>query len=123
MATELSVQIWIHLISIIPAVVLGIVQSILPKGTSTHRAIGRTWVTLMLVASISSFWIQRVGFSWIHGLSVITIVSVIAGLLYARMGNRRAHVRCMAGAFLGSIGAGIGAVSPGRFLHSLLFGA
>jgi uncharacterized membrane protein len=122
MTTQLPAQIWLHLLSILPAIALGIAQLILPKGTSTHRAVGRTWVILMLTTSISSFWIQRVGFSWIHGLSVVTIVSVIAGLVYARTGNRRAHVGCMLGAFLGSLGAGIGAVSPGRFLHSVLFG-
>ncbi len=123
MATELSPQIGLHLVTVIPAIALGIVQWALPKGTSAHRAMGRIWVVLMLAAAISSFWIQRDGFSWIHGLSIVTVVSVVAGLVYARQGNRWAHLGCMIGAFVGALGAGIGALlTPGRFLHALLLG-
>lgn len=72
-------------------------------------------------ASVTSFWIQRAGLSWIHGLSVVTIVSVLGGIYYARQGQQRAHGMCMIGAFLGSLGAGLRALAPGRLLHSLLF--
>ncbi|MSQ73330.1 MAG: DUF2306 domain-containing protein [Betaproteobacteria bacterium] len=118
---ELSPQITLHLATVVPAIVLGIVQLAMPKGTAVHRVIGRIWVTLILAAAISSFWIQRGGFSWIHGLSVVTLVSVVAGVVFARLGNVRAHRGCMMGAFAGAIGAGIGALTPGRFLHGLLF--
>jgi uncharacterized membrane protein len=78
----------------------------------------------MLVAAISSFWIRRDGFSWIHGLSAFTIFSVCAGVYCARRGRRRAHLGWMTGAFLGSVGAGVGAVAgPGRMLHVLMFPA
>lgn len=121
MATELSPQIALHLGTVITAIVLGAVQLALPKGTSRHRAMGRVWAVLMLAAAVSSFWIRRDGYSWIHGLSMVTIVSVGAGVAFARLGLRRAHVDCMIGAFSGAIGAGVGALAPGRFLHALLF--
>jgi uncharacterized membrane protein len=122
MAAELSPQMAIHLATVIPAIALGAVQLSRPKGTAPHRLLGRVWVALMLVAAISSFWIRHNGFSWIHILSVVTLVSVVAGLAYARAGNRRAHLGCMIGAYSGSLGAGIGALAgPGRFLHTLMF--
>ena len=121
MATELSLQVGVHMVAVIPAIGLGVVQLAMPKGTRVHRVIGRIWAVFMLLAAISSFWIRRDGFSWIHGLSVLTVVSVVAGYFYARAGNRRKHAGWMIGAFLGSIGAGIGALAPGRFLHSVLF--
>lgn len=119
---DVAPQTWIHLASVAPAMALGIVQLAGAKGTPAHRALGRLWATLMLVASISSFWIQRHGFSWIHALSVVTITSVVMGGVYARQGQSRAHARCMIGALLGSVGAGIGAVAPGRLLHTMFFG-
>ena len=119
---DIPIQTWIHLGAILPAMVLGAVQFARAKGTPGHRWLGRLWAAIMLLAAITSFWIQRAGLSWIHGLSVVTIVSVMAGIFYARRARRRAHGLCMAGAFLGSLGAGIGALSPGRLLHALLFG-
>lgn len=115
-------QTLIHLASIVPALALGLIQVALPKGTPLHRQIGRLWAASMLLASLSSFWIQRHGLSWIHGLSIVTTVSVVLGVVYARQGRRRLHVYCMTGAFLGSVGAGIGALAPGRLLHTVLFG-
>ena len=45
------------------------------KGGTTHRTLGYLWVALMALTAISSFWIRGNGsFSWIHGLSVTTLV-------------------------------------------------
>jgi len=43
------------------AFALGVVQLSAPKGTLPHRAIGWLWVVLMLVISISAFWINELG--------------------------------------------------------------
>lgn len=120
--SEVSIQTLIHLAAIVPAMLLGVAQLAFAKGTARHRALGRVWAATMLLAAITSFWIQRTGLSWIHGLSVVTIVSVLAGIHYARRGRPRAHGMCMSGAFLGSLGAGVGALAPGRLLNALLFG-
>lgn len=119
----LSPQVALHLLTVVPALGLGITQLIMPKGTFLHRLLGRIWVALMLVTAVSSFGIRRDGFGWIHVLSVVTIVAIVAGLLYARSGKIAGHKRCMIGAFNGSIAAGIGAVLvPGRFLHMFFLG-
>jgi uncharacterized membrane protein len=122
MTTGLSPQILLHIVTVVPALGLGITQLLRPKGSATHRLLGRIWVALMLVTAVSSFGIRRDGFSLIHALSVFTIIAIVAGLLYARAGNTRRHKAWMIGAFIGAIAAGIGALMPGRLLHTILIG-
>lgn len=117
-------QIWIHLIAALAALALGIAVFAMPKGTSVHKAMGRTWVALMLTVAVSSFWITGLadGFSVIHILSVVTIVSLGAAVWHIRRGNRRAHMGFMIGSFMGLIGAGAGTLAPGRIVASWLYG-
>ena len=119
---ELSLPITIHLVTVIPAVILGTTNLVLQKGTTLHRVIGRIWVVLMLCASLVSFAITTAGgYSWIHILSVITLVSVILGFFAIRRRRRRWHVGCMTGAYVGSLIAGLFAVVlPGRVLYQYL---
>ena len=76
------------------AVILGGIQLSRPKGTSSHKYLGYTWVLLMLWVSISSFWIQTIKiigpFSPIHFLSIFTIWSVFEAIRSARNGNIKA---------------------------------
>ena len=118
-----TIPLVIHLASVLPALVLGAWQLARPKGNDPHRLLGRVWVALMLVAAFASFGVGRNGLSWIHALSVFTIISVTAGLYFARRHQTRRHRGWMVGAWLGSLGAGIGAVAgPGRLLHTLMMG-
>ena len=59
------------------AFVLGVVQLSAPKGTLPHRTVGWIWVTLMLVVSISAFFIHqlRIWGQWspIHLLAIFTL--------------------------------------------------
>ena len=41
------------------AVVVGAVQLAAPKGTLPHRIVGSIWVLLMLVVSISAFFVHE----------------------------------------------------------------
>jgi len=72
---------------------------------------------------LSSFWIMELrkgaGWSWIHLLSVLTLVTLGCAIYFIRRGNVRAHQRFMVGTLLGLAGAGIGALMPGRFLAQL----
>jgi uncharacterized membrane protein len=45
----------LHLIAVVPALLVGTVVLFIEKGTPFHKALGRIWVALMLVAAISSF--------------------------------------------------------------------
>ena len=83
------------------------------KGDPPHRAIGRLWLGCMYFTATSSFWIQQLrpgSFSWIHGLSAFTIVTLSLGLWNARRGRVRAHAGNMIGTYLGLWGAFAGVV-------------
>ncbi|KKZ12136.1 MAG: hypothetical protein TE42_05725, partial [Candidatus Synechococcus spongiarum SP3] len=68
--------IWLHLITALAAIGLGLVSLLLAKGTQLHQLMGRVWMGLMLCATLSSFLIHRVhppgGWSWLHGLALWT---------------------------------------------------
>jgi uncharacterized membrane protein len=110
----------LHLAAALLALLIGAAMLLRTKGTASHKVLGRTWVALMLVVAISSFWIRRDGFSWIHVLSIWTLISLAAAIWFIRRGNVRAHQGFMVGTFLGLVGAGIGALAPGRLLSTLL---
>ena len=113
----------LHLAAALLALLLGVVVLSLTKGTKLHKALGRTWVALMLVVAISSFWIVEIGkdsFSVIHLLSAWTLISLALAIWFIRCGNVRAHKGFMVGTFLGLAGAGLGALAPGRALSTFL---
>jgi uncharacterized membrane protein len=116
----------IHLVSVLIAAALGAWMFVRPKGTPAHRATGRTYMVSMVVAALSSFFIVSknsvVGpFGFIHGLSVIALVMVTAAIWTARAGNIRAHKRFVVVLYVGAIlGAGAGALVPGRMISRIL---
>ena len=92
------------------------------KGTRSHKWLGRAWVGAMAVVALSSFWIfeirQGAGPSLVHLLSVWTLISIALAVWFIRRGNVRAHKGFMIGSYVGLLGAGVGALAPGRFLSS-----
>lgn len=126
MWSELYPAMAIHLASAGPALAIGAVQLLRPKGDSGHRTLGWIWATLMLVAAISSFGIVEIFNGWpspIHILSIVIIVSVIRALMAIRAGDVDRHRRSMTNAFIGLVVAGAFTLLPNRFLGSALFGA
>lgn len=99
-----------HAFSALTSVLLGGWQLFFSaKGSSLHRLVGRIWVGLMLYVSVTSFWIREIRhgqFSLLHILSIVTIVSVILGIVAARRGNLRSHVGNMRGSWIGLCVAG-----------------
>ena len=90
------------------------------KGDLLHRRIGRVWFVAMYWVVFSSFGIKRLTpghFSWIHGLSAWTFVSLTMALVAARRGDIAAHRGWVVGSYLGLVGAGIAAVAfPSRLV-------
>lgn len=115
----------LHLSTALLSLVLGLIVLAGKKGTASHKAFGRLWVGLMASVALSSFWIQELrhgaGLSLIHLLSAWTLLSLALAVHFIRRGNVRAHKGFMVGTFLGLLGAGAGALAPGRTLYLFLF--
>ena len=115
----------LHLASALAAMILGCLVLMRRKGTLSHKALGRLWVALMAVVAFSSLWIFQIrngaGPSWIHLLSAWTLISLACAVYFIRRGNVLAHKAFMIGTFAGLVGAGLGALAPGRVLYRFLF--
>lgn len=107
-----------HMVAALTALALGSYVFLTPKGTAAHRLAGRVWAVLMLVTAISTYWIRASGsFSWIHILSVITVVVLVAAVRFAMQGNIARHQRLMKGLFNGAlVVAGVFTLLPQRLL-------
>jgi uncharacterized membrane protein len=116
----------VHIAAAVLSVVIGVSVFLLRKGTTRHRLTGRIWVGAMFVTVLSSFGIRELNaghYSWIHGLSVLTAVSLLRAIWAIRQGNVRVHVAAMGGSFIGLTVAGIAAVvTPHRLLNIVLGG-
>ena len=108
-------------------IALGLVPVMLfrRKGDRLHEIIGRVWVLAMGLTAITSFGIMDIRligpFSPIHGLSLLTLYSLIGAVLQARAGKIDAHKSHILGAMGGLVGAGVFTVLPGRPMSQILF--
>jgi len=120
---DIALPIQIHLLVVIPSIILGSINLFFEKGTRFHKTNGKLWVSLMLIASFSSFFIMPTGsLTWLHLFALLVIVSVSIGILAIQKQNRRLHIGCMFGAYVGTVVSAIVALSiPGRLLHNMLF--
>jgi uncharacterized membrane protein len=84
------------------------------KGDLLHRRLGKVWVATMYWVTLSSFGIKELTpgrFSWIHGLSLWTIVSLTIAVWAAVTHRARLHRDFVIGSYLGLVGAGIAAMA------------
>jgi uncharacterized membrane protein len=116
-------MIYLHLAASLIALAGIIAVMALPKGTGTHRILGRVAAAGLMVAALSSFGIASTGqVSWIHILSVVTAVNLPMAVLAARRGRIAAHKWAMLNNAGGLVIAGLFATfAPGRYLHGVLF--
>jgi uncharacterized membrane protein len=127
LAAPLSVQ--CHTAAALAALLVGVLQWVLPKGGPRHRLFGWLWIGLMVAVSVSSFAIRVLlptsplwGLSPIHLLSVWTLYAMAMGLRQLYRGNVDGHRRWMVNTFLFAlIGAGVFTLWPGRLLHRVFF--
>ena len=113
-----------HVVGAVAAMFLGAFNLFRPvRGDPTHKIVGYTWMVLMYWVAISSFWIRDLNdgrFSWIHILSIVTLVTLSLGVSAAIRRNFRMHRGMMRGTYFGLLGAFIGAVAvPDRLVPRL----
>lgn len=121
---------YLHLGSLVPAFVIGTYLLLNRKGTPVHRFLGKIYMGLMLfTAFITLFMEALVGpkflnhFGFIHLLSLLVLYTVPTSYRAIRVGNIKLHKRKMVGLYVGALlVAGAFTLSPGRLIHSWLFG-
>ena len=117
----MNMFIYLHLIAVIPALVIGAYILLKKKGTAEHKKLGKLWAYLMIFAAFVSFGMQSGdGFSWLHGLALFTLYSVIQGIRAAKEKEFRAHQRNMFFAYFSSVVAFVFALQPHRFIGQII---
>jgi uncharacterized membrane protein len=67
---QASLVIQVQAFAAMAAFVLGIVQLSAPKGTVPHRLLGWIWGAIMVVVSVSAFFVHEIRL-WVHGVRSI----------------------------------------------------
>ena len=116
----------LHAVAAMAAIILGGLQFYMKKGGILHKLIGRTWIGLMVVVSVSSFFIHKIelwgAYSPIHLLSVWTIFSLGLAIYYVRVGNIKRHKQVMIALYgLALLLTGLFTLMPGRVMHQIVF--
>jgi uncharacterized membrane protein len=122
---------FLHLATVVPSFFIGTALLFMKKGTNIHKKLGRVYMVLMLLTAFTTLFMPaHVGprlinhFGWIHSFSLLTIVSVPRAYYTAKIGNIKSHKIAMISLYFGAIIiAGGFTFLPGRYLHSLFFGA
>lgn len=124
---HLTPSIWLHLLTIAAALILTPVLMLRRRGDRTHRRLGWAWATLMFGTALVSFNIRLNSpgqLSWIHLLSVLTIVLVPTIVFSARKHKIAFHRRFARGTVVGALLlAGFFTFPFERLLGRWLFGA
>jgi uncharacterized membrane protein len=122
-----SPAIQFHAFAAMAAFGLGIVQLAAPKGTLPHRTIGWIWVALMVVVSVSAFFIHQIRlwgpWSPIHLLAIFTLIVLPIAVWRAHNHAVRMHRNAMVTLFIGALViAGAFTFLPGRIMHAVALG-
>ena len=128
------------------AIVLGAVQLVAPKGAVPHRALGWTWIALIVMMLVTAFFNHGVSL-WdpfgpdvcckgpdscgghaatcasIHLVSVYFLLVLPFGALHARRRDITSHRTAMLWLFVGVLVVGtLLTAVPHRIMHSVVFG-
>lgn len=118
---SLTPVITVHALAAAYVLLLGPLQILRRRRDLAHRLLGATWVAAILVVCVSSFWIAPDGFTWLHGLSIWTLVCMVAAIAGIRTGNVEIHRGFMVGSYLGTLAAfAFAALVPVRLIPQLL---
>jgi uncharacterized membrane protein len=122
-----STAIQFHAFAAMAAFGLGVVQLAAPKGTLPHRTVGWIWVALMVVVSVSAFFVHQIRlwgpWSPIHLLAIFTLIALPIAVWYAHSHAVRQHRIAMVSLFAGALViAGAFTLLPGRIMHAVVLG-
>lgn len=131
---QLTPVIAIHLSAALGALLTGPVALWARRGGHArprlHRAFGYAWVTLMLATALSAVFIRDFGlvnlggYTPIHLLVPVTLLSLVAAFRALAQGRVAAHRATMQRLYLAAcVGAGLFTLLPSRLLGRWVWGA
>ncbi|WP_427006603.1 DUF2306 domain-containing protein [Pseudarthrobacter sp. H2] len=111
-----------HVVAALFVLALAPLQVLRRRRDRIHRTMGLLWVAAMYYVCVSSFWIVSEGhFTWLHGLSAFTLLTVTLGLVAAIRADIRSHRGNMIGSYIGiAVAFAFAAGMPGRAIPRLL---
>ena len=119
--------VFVHLITALAALLIGLLVLLRRKGTPSHRAWGWAWVALMGSTALASAFLRDhhlpniAGITPIHAFTALVAVQLPRGIWHIRQGHVAAHRQTMRSLYIGGcVVAGIFTLLPGRFLGRLL---
>ncbi len=123
----------VHMTAALGAVATGPVALWARKGAvqrpRLHRAFGYAWVTLMVLAAVSSIFIRDyglpniAGYTPIHLLVPYTLFSITMAFVYLARRDLSGHRKTMQWLYIGScMIAGAFTLLPNRYLGQLIWG-
>jgi uncharacterized membrane protein len=124
--------VFIHLVTVVPAAMIGAYLIVARKGSPSHRRLGKTYMLLMGFTAIWTLFLPAEfgprlwnHFGMLHLLSLLTAWTVPTAWRAARRGDVRGHRNAMIQLYLGGILiAGTFAIlGNGRYLNVLIFGS
>lgn len=91
------------------AIALGALQFMRRKGGSSHRLLGRAYLGSMALTALLSFFLTSMTgtFSFLHILSILTLITLGQTLWHLRNGNVLGHALSMIWLYGGLLTAGI----------------
>jgi uncharacterized membrane protein len=104
--SKVPAVIWLHLATILTALILTPVMLLRPRGDLLHRKFGWLWTSAMLLTAIDSLFIHVTnpgGWSIIHILSAWTIIQVPIIVWSAKQHNVKRHRRSVRGMVFGAL--------------------
>ena len=125
--------VYTHAVLALLAAPLGLYIFINKKGTKQHRALDRTWMTILVIVSLTAIFIQTIKpgqYSLVHLLIPFTIGSLSYSIWKIKKFKKTrieryklAHMYSMIGVYVGALlVAGAFTLSPDRFFHRIIFG-
>lgn len=118
--------IWVHMATVMLAVVLTPAVLLMPRGTRVHRAVGAVWMVAMLVTAIVSLFVRtlRPGhLSPIHFFSFLTLFTLPRALWFAHSHQIERHRRSVLSLVIGALLIAGWLTFPfGRLLGRWLYG-
>ncbi len=121
MFANLTPLLWLHFVAAGLALVIGVAQLALPKGTTRHRRIGWAYGAAMLAVNFGALTTYRLGFGIFHVFAIVSLYSLAMGLWAIRRWRQtgaapwlRRHRIDMGFSYLGLVMAGVSqfAVNP-----------